>query len=108
VVGHAGSLLPQLVGRIDIEAARMPNGMGKLSTPPSESLARLYTDAVCAWPPALRSTLDFLGPDRIMYGSDYPFWDPELTFSAIDHAGFSEDVFERIRSGNARRLFGLA
>jgi predicted TIM-barrel fold metal-dependent hydrolase len=107
VLSHAGSLLPQLVGRIDIEAARMPNGMGKLSTPPSETLARLYTDAVCAWPPALRSTLDFLGPDRIMYGSDYPFWDPQLTFDALDGAGFSNDVLERIRNGNAGRLFGL-
>jgi len=107
VLSHAGSLLPQLVGRIDIEAARMPNGMGKLSTPPSESLARLYTDAVCAWPPALRSTLDFLGADRIMYGSDYPFWDPQLTFDALDAAGFSDDVLERIRNGNARRLFEL-
>jgi predicted TIM-barrel fold metal-dependent hydrolase len=108
VLSHAGALLPQLVGRIDIEAARMPNGMGKLSTPPSESLARLHTDAVCAWPPALRSTLDFLGPDRIMYGSDYPFWDPQVTFGALDGAGFSDHVLERIRNGNARRLFGLA
>lgn len=107
VLGHAGALLPQLVGRIDVEAARMPGGMGALTAPPSESLARLYTDAICAWPPALRSALEFLGPDRIMFGSDYPFWDPQVTIDALDGAGFSDDVLERVRGGNARRLFGL-
>jgi aminocarboxymuconate-semialdehyde decarboxylase len=107
VLAHAGSLLPQLVGRIDYEAARMPNGMGRLSAPPSESLARLYTDSVCVWPPALRSTLDFLGPDRIMFGSDYPFWDPRRSFDALDGAGFEEDVLDRVSSANAHRVFGL-
>jgi aminocarboxymuconate-semialdehyde decarboxylase len=107
VLSHAGSLLPQLVGRIDYEAARMPNGMGQLSTPPSETLVRLYTDAVCAWPPALRSTLDFLGPDRVMFGSDYPFWDPQVSFDALEGAGFSDDVRERVERATAQRLFGL-
>ena len=107
VLSHAGSLLPQLVGRIDYEAARMPNGMGKLSRPPSEALARLYTDAVCAWPPALRSTLDFLGPDRIMFGSDYPFWDPQVSLDALEGAGLPAAVRERVESSNARRLFGV-
>jgi aminocarboxymuconate-semialdehyde decarboxylase len=107
VLSHAGSLIPQLVGRIDYEAARMPNGMGKLSTPPSETLALLYTDSVCVWPPALRSTLDFLGPDRVMYGSDYPFWDPQLSFDALHGAGFDGDIVHRVSSANAERLFGL-
>lgn len=107
VLAHAGSLLPQLVGRIDYEAARMPNGMGSLSEPPSESLARLYTDSVCVWPPALRSAFEFLGPDRIMFGSDYPFWDPRLSFDALDEVGFEKDVLDRVSSANARRVFGL-
>ena len=106
VLGHAGSLIPQLVGRIDYEAGRMPNGMGKLSAPPSETLKLLHTDSVCAWPPALRSTLAFFGPDHIMYGSDYPFWDPARS-DALDGAGLSSDVLERVHSANATRLFGL-
>jgi aminocarboxymuconate-semialdehyde decarboxylase len=108
VLAHAGSLVPQLVGRIDYEAARMENGMGVLSAPPSEHLRRLWTDSVCAWPPALRSTLEFLGPDRVMLGTDYPFWDPQLTMATIGAAGLSEDVAERVRRGNAEALFGLA
>jgi predicted TIM-barrel fold metal-dependent hydrolase len=108
VLAHAGSLIPQLVGRIDYEAARMENGMGVLSEPPSEHLRRLYTDCVCAWPPALRSTLAFLGPDRVMVGTDYPFWDPQRTLDTVEELGLPEDVDYRVRRGNAEALFGLA
>ena len=107
VLAHAGSLIPQLVGRIDYEAARMPNGMGSLSAPPSETLKLLYTDSVCVWSPALRSTLDLLGPERVMYGSDYPFWDPALGFRALDDAGLGDDVRGRVDGANAERIFGL-
>jgi predicted TIM-barrel fold metal-dependent hydrolase len=107
VLSHSGSLLPQLVGRIDYEAARAPGGTGKLTVPPSEALALLYTDSVCVWPSALRSTLDFLGGDRIMFGTDYPFWDPRLSAEALDGAGFPDDVLHAIQSDNARRVFGL-
>jgi predicted TIM-barrel fold metal-dependent hydrolase len=107
VLAHSASLVPQLVGRIDYEAARAPGGTGKLSVAPSEALAHIYTDSVCVWPPALRSTLEFLGPEHIMFGSDYPFWDPQKSFDALDGAGFPDTVVDAVRSGNAQRLFGL-
>jgi predicted TIM-barrel fold metal-dependent hydrolase len=104
---HAASLIPQLAGRIDYEAARHPWSLDNLSVPPSEHLQRLYTDAVCVWPPALRSTLDLLGPDRVMFGSDYPFWDAARTTATIDELGLDDDAAERVRRGTARRLFRL-
>jgi predicted TIM-barrel fold metal-dependent hydrolase len=107
VLAHAASLIPQLVGRIDYEAARDPKGLGKLEVAPSEHMRRLYTDTVCVWPPALRSTMDFLGPDRIMFGSDYPFWEPQRTFQTLADAGFDEATRRRIWSETARHVFGL-
>lgn len=107
VLAHSASLVPQLVGRIDYEAARAPGGTGELSVAPSEALAHIYTDSVCVWPPALRSTLDFLGPERIMFGSDYPFWDPQRSLDTLAGAGFPDTVVDAVRSGNAQRLFGL-
>lgn len=106
IVGHAGSLIPQIVGRIDYEAQRDPNGMGALSVPPSERLRLLYTDVVAAWPPALRSALAVFGPDRLMFGSDYPFWDPARTFEALAGARLDPAVEHAIRRTNAERLFG--
>jgi aminocarboxymuconate-semialdehyde decarboxylase len=107
ILAHAASLLPQLAGRIDYEAERHYNGRGALSVNPSEHLRLLYTDSVCAWPPALRSALELVGPERVMFGSDYPFWDPQRTFDTIDASGLSDADVAAIRSENARRLFGL-
>ena len=98
VLCHAGSLLPQLVGRIDYEAERHgAKGLGLLAGTalPSERIELLYTDAVCASGHALRNTLDLLGPDRVMFGSDYPFWEHGRTMDAIDDAGLpAETVVE--------------
>jgi predicted TIM-barrel fold metal-dependent hydrolase len=104
---HSGSLIPQLVGRIDYEAERAPNGLGALLVPPSEQLRLIYTDTVCVWAPALASTLAFFGPERVMFGSDYPFWEPERTFDLLTEMSLGEDLEDRVRVGNARRLFGL-
>ena len=107
VLAHAGSLLPQLAGRIDYEAERHSNGRGALSINPSEQLRMLYTDCVCVWPPALRSALDLVGADRVMFGSDYPFWDPARSFDTIERAGLTDEVLAAIRSTNAKRVFKL-
>jgi aminocarboxymuconate-semialdehyde decarboxylase len=107
VLAHAGSLLPQLAGRIDYEAARHANGRGALSVDPSEHLRLIHTDSVCVWPPALRSTLELLGPERVMFGSDYPFWNPDRSFATLGAAGLDSKTVTAIREVNARRLFRL-
>jgi predicted TIM-barrel fold metal-dependent hydrolase len=106
ILAHAASLIPQLVGRIDYEAERAPGGRGASSVALSERLALLYTDTVCVWPPALRSALDLVGPERMLLGSDYPFWDPARTFEALAAAGLDDRLRARIGAQNARELFG--
>jgi len=106
VLAHAASLLPQLAGRIDYEAERHTNGRGALSVEPSEHLRLIYTDSVCVWPPALRSTLELLGPGHVMFGSDYPFWEPERSFRTLAQTGLDGATLTAIRESNARRLFG--
>ncbi len=107
VLAHAASLLPQLAGRIDYEAERHANGRGAVSVDPSEHLRLIYTDSVCVWPPALRSTLELLGAGRVMFGSDYPFWDPARSFQTLQDAGLDARTLAAIRETNARRVFGL-
>lgn len=107
VLGHAASLLPQLAGRIDYEAERHVGGRGVLSSDPSEQLRLIYTDCVCVWPPALRSAVELVGGERMMFGSDYPFWDPERSLQTMKDTGFDEPLSEAIFHGNAERLFGV-
>ena len=104
---HAGSLLPQLAGRIDYEGTRFPGGTGKLEALPSERIAQLYTDTVCVWPPALRSTLALVGDDRVMFGSDYPFWDAPAGVDTVARAELAPETRAAVEAGNAARLFGL-
>jgi aminocarboxymuconate-semialdehyde decarboxylase len=106
VLSHAASLLPQLAGRIDYEAERHQNGRGAVSVDPSEHFRLIYTDSVCAWAPALRNTIELVGSERVMLGTDYPFWDPARTFDTIARAQLSDEVTDAVRADNARRLFG--
>jgi predicted TIM-barrel fold metal-dependent hydrolase len=63
--------------------------------------------------PGAPDTDDFLklirriGPDRVMLGSDSPWYDPTVTVSKVmDLPGLSEGEREAIVGGNARRILG--
>lgn len=109
VLSHIGSLVPFIVGRIDYEAERHRDvgGWGALSAPPSEHLRLLYTDVVSVWPPAVRITVEFLGAERVMYGSDYPFWDPIRSTAALAACEFDDAAMRAIEHETANAVFGL-
>jgi predicted TIM-barrel fold metal-dependent hydrolase len=107
VLAHAGSLLPQLAGRVDYEAERAPGGVGAVTGRPSDALRLIYTDTVCVWPPALRSALELMGPERVMFGSDYPFWDPRRTLATIAESGLDAEISAQVAFRTARSVFGL-
>jgi predicted TIM-barrel fold metal-dependent hydrolase len=106
IVPHVAGILPYLVGRIDYEASRFSYGSA-ISASPSEHLALLYADCVSVWPPAIALVTDFLGADRMMYGSDYPFWDPERGFEALAATSLDDSARAAISSGTADRIFRL-
>jgi predicted TIM-barrel fold metal-dependent hydrolase len=108
IVGHAGSVIPYIVGRIDYESSRIPGGLGALGGMPSDEIKKLYVDTVTAWPASLALAIDYLGADRVLYATDHPFWDPARTREALAEVELSGEDREAIEIGNAERLFGLA
>jgi hypothetical protein len=52
-------------------------------------------------------TIRNVGVDHVMLGSDYPQYSLEQNVSALARLGLSEAELAKIRSGNARKLFGL-
>jgi aminocarboxymuconate-semialdehyde decarboxylase len=44
----------------------------KIKHPPSHYLKRMYLDSVTYNAPAMKMVLDWMGPDRVVYGSDAP------------------------------------
>ncbi len=104
-LGHVGSLLPYVLGRIDYEAERYEGGLGELDVRPSEHVKLLYTDSVCDWPPALRLAFEVFGPERVMFGTDEPFWQSGRALRTVEALDLPEQALERVWSRNAEELF---
>jgi aminocarboxymuconate-semialdehyde decarboxylase len=103
---HGGGAFPYLAARFDIMWERTVSAR-KNQAPPSTYLKRLWYDSIVYD----QATLDFLveraGPERVLYGSDYPFsiGDMQGVLARVD--SLPADQRDAIRSGNAERLFDL-
>jgi predicted TIM-barrel fold metal-dependent hydrolase len=105
VVPHVGSLIPYMLARVDYES-ELFGSASHLAAPPSEYVRRFYVDSVCLWPPALRMALEVFGADRVLFGTDSPFWDAQRGLATVETLGLPAQELESVCSGNAQRLFG--
>ena len=48
----------------------------KLPRPASEYIKRMYTDTVSPHAAGIKFAIEYYGIDNVMYGSDYPCWEP--------------------------------
>jgi 6-methylsalicylate decarboxylase len=105
IVPHLGGTLPFLVQRLDHMAQRFMPGKGV----PSEVLRAFWYDTVNGHGPSLRLAIETFGLDRLVFGTDWPFWKGEAHQLASDYlaaSGLSADQIAAIEHGNARALFG--
>ena len=103
IVPHLGGFLPFLRYRLDKTNSRRP-GQDK----PSTQWRKFWYDTANGEPAALRQAVDVYGADRILFGSDYPYWTDESYAHAVHYlelAGLGAPELAAIRSGNARALF---
>ena len=102
VMSHTGGALPYQSGRMD------KNGKNaKLPRPPSTYMKRMYTDTVTPHSMGMRFAIDYYGIDRVMYGSDYPCWDPATALALLDELDLPDADRDKLFYGNARRILGL-
>lgn len=77
-----------------------------------ERYPRLYTDlsfvlgARLLSPERLVSTIRAFGVERVLFGSDFPYFDPEDSLDRLADAGLTAGELEMIGAGNAERIFG--
>jgi aminocarboxymuconate-semialdehyde decarboxylase len=102
VMSHTGGALPYQSGRMDKNA-----GPAKLPRPASTYLKRMYTDTVSPHAAGMRFAIDYYGIDQVMYGTDYPCWDPATALKLLDEIGLSDEDRQKIFYDNARRILGL-
>ena len=110
---HLGGMAPYMMGRIDtafkrykkvvrIEAARMPSEAYR---------EHVYIDTLAMHAPAIRCAYEYMGIDRLLFGTDYPHRASGTVaenMAMISNMGFSEAEKTKVLSGNAMRLFNLA
>jgi aminocarboxymuconate-semialdehyde decarboxylase len=102
VMSHTGGALPYQSGRMD------KNGKhAGLPKPPSAYLKSMYTDTVSPHVAGIRFAIEYYGIDHVMYGTDYPCWDPKVCLALIDEIGLSEADRQKLFWDNAMRILGL-
>jgi predicted TIM-barrel fold metal-dependent hydrolase len=103
---HLGGTIPFLAKRIDQHEDIRVDGE-RLRRSPSEYLRGFYTDtALAQTPTALQLASEFYGVERIVFGSDYPFWSLKDGIEFV-RANFDGDERELVMSGTASRVLGL-
>jgi aminocarboxymuconate-semialdehyde decarboxylase len=102
VMSHTGGALPYQSGRMDknTKAAKLPR-------PASEYLHRMYTDTVSPHSMGMKFAIEYYGIDNVMYGTDYPCWDPATCLKLIDELELSQADREKLFYANARRILNL-
>src|SRR5262249_11946175 len=102
VLSHMGGGLPYQAGRMDKNSHA-----AKLPSLPSAYLKRMYTDTVQPDASAMKFGIDFFGSDRILYGTDYPCWDPAAAMNFFESIDLPPVERQQIFAENAIRIFCL-
>lgn len=109
IVPHIGGVLPYLHGRIasysrpSLHFTNLP----QLQHPVEHYLDRLYLDTVCYHVEALEYVYRFLGPERLLLGTDHPYGDYQTAAGIVEQLHCTAAERELIYHGNAERLLRL-
>jgi len=101
-MSHTGGALPYQAGRMDknSKAAKLPR-------PVTDYMKRVVTDTVSPHAAGIKFAIDYFGIDNVMYGTDYPCWDPKPCLELIDEIGLSKADQQKLFYDNARRILNL-
>ena len=108
VLVHGGGFLPYHIGRFDRGHAGRDEVREDGAGRPSGYLRRFHYDTLVQLPQALAYLVGVVGADRVLLGSDHPFWmgDPEPV-AVVRDAGLDGEARRLILGDNAARLFQL-
>jgi aminocarboxymuconate-semialdehyde decarboxylase len=102
VMSHTGGSLPYQSGRMDKNS-----GAAKLPKMPSTYIKRMFTDTVSPHSAGMKFAMEYYGIDHVMYGTDYPCWDPAVCLKLIDDIKLSDADKQKLFYDNARRILDL-
>lgn len=105
ILSHGGGVTPALIGRWQRGVTSGRSNVGELTLSPLEALRRLNVDSIVHSGTQLAATVELVGSERLLLGSDWPF--PMGTDSADhDMADLEPELIGRARVDNPMRVFG--
>lgn len=110
LAAHGGGVLPYLAARLDVSWRGDDQAQKRLTIPPSEALAGLWLDSVVYHRRGLTAAADLVGKDRIVFGTDHPFFkdDPaDIVATVADALAQDQPALNAVEHANAVSFFGL-
>lgn len=117
VLAHLGSVVPYMLARLDIQWERIvsgkitlsgqPNYQVRLRKPPSEYFKSLYLDTVSLHPPAYTCAYTCSGPEKLLLGTDYPYWNIKKAIQHVKALPISIENQQKILGNTASNLFKI-
>jgi predicted TIM-barrel fold metal-dependent hydrolase len=109
ILGHFGEALPFLMERIDFPFVRpwfAPQERPKIQRKPSDVLREnlFVTTSGRFYEPAFRCTVEALGTDRVLFGTDHPYETMSDGVEFIESVTLSQEDKQKIYHLNAARL----
>jgi aminocarboxymuconate-semialdehyde decarboxylase len=108
LLAHGGGALLAVRGRMRHAHGFQPQAASRLRESPEDSIRRFYFDTLTHDEGLLRALIDYVGPEHVLLGSDYPFdMGDARHVDTVRALGLAPDVEAAILAGNAERLLGL-
>jgi predicted TIM-barrel fold metal-dependent hydrolase len=106
IFSHAGGTLPMLSGRIARVTSVRPDIGKRAPQGVLHEFRKLYFDLSGAFDPiAFNAVREMAGMSQLLFGTDYPFWSPEINVTGVDALPVGASELQAVRRDNALRLF---
>jgi aminocarboxymuconate-semialdehyde decarboxylase len=105
LLAHGGGALLALRGRLRHAHGFQPQAKARLTESPEDSIRRFHFDTLTHDDALLGSLIEYVGPDRVLLGSDYPFDMGDARHAdTVRGLGLDSEVEAAILGGNAERI----
>jgi aminocarboxymuconate-semialdehyde decarboxylase len=78
-----------------------------LPKPASHYLRNMFTDTVSPHAAGIRFAIDYYGIDNVMYGTDYPCWEPAECLALLSEIELTDEQKRKLYYDNAVRILNL-
>ena len=105
IFSHGGGALAMIANRLVGLSRTRPELGARVPEGVKPALSKIYVDVVgVTTPGALKAVLDIVPMSQLLFGTDYPFWAPEVTINGLAALKLDAADLAAIERGNALKL----